>query len=205
MTGNISRQVIFFPAYRDNSGAVPAIGTGSDWAIVITADAELGVYPIISRCQVVQFGFIVTTAWGTQTTDAILHLKTLGVPGTDITTAATLIDFTIGEDNTKLSFPTVDTTVVAAGGPGTVFTGPSLGGNRTLALNANIKPGMILLAPDNKLPTAIIQPGQFLSVNVTGSSGGSEGGAGIAFAVVEYQGDNYELTTVAVSGVTAGT
>lgn len=202
MTGNISRRVIYFPAWHDNAGAVPAV---ADWEVAITADAELGVWPIVARCQVVQFGCIITTAWGTQTTDAILTLKTLGVPGTDISTAATLVSFTIGEDNTKLSFPTVDLTAVAAGGPGTVVTGPGLGGNRTAFLNTAGKPGCVLLAPDGSLPTTIIKPGQFLSVSVTGSSGGSEAGKVIAFAVIEEQGDNYELLTVATSGVTAGT
>jgi hypothetical protein len=208
MASNVADSVIFFPAWHDNAGAVPAV---LDWDVAVTADAELGVYPITSRCQVKQFGFIVTVQFaataGVFSTDPVLLLKSLGIPGTDISTATTLVTFPMGTTNTKLSFPTLNLTAVAAGGPGVVVTGPGLGGNRTLVTAlTQIAPGCILLAPDASLPTAMLQPGQFLSVNLTGSAGAGEAGAGIAFVRLEYPGgENTELVTVAQSGVTAGT
>ncbi len=207
MASNVSDQVIFFPFFNGAAAAAPAV---ADWDLPVTADVEFGVYPIVQRCQVKQFGFLVTVAFGATagvfSTDPVLLLKTLGIPGTDVTTAVTLVSFTMGTTNTKLSFPTVNLTAVAAGGPGTVVTGPGLGGNRTLVTAlSQIAIGTILLAPDASLPTAMIQPGQFLSVSLTGSVGAGEVGSGIAFVRLEYAGENNELVTVAQSGVTAGT
>jgi hypothetical protein len=188
MASNVADLWLWFPSTVRTSAA--GVTTG-------LATGVIQAYPIPSRCQVKQWGIVVVVKWPTHTTDPVIKLQK--VSGTDYATTTDLATFTIGPSNTSLFFPTVSTNVAGAGGPGTVYTGPALGGNRTAATAALIAAGVVLLGPDTKSPSAMIEAGDLLQVNVT-TQGATAGTVGqyTAFARLEVAGESVlELTDVA--------
>jgi len=188
MASNVADTIIFFKAQ-----AATVADLGDD----VTGTAGiLGIQAVPSRCQVKQFGFIITVDFGTQTTDVVYKLQQLPAMGT----AVDLITATLGPTNTKLVFPTIATSVVAAGGPDTLYTGPALAGNRTVNTLATLVKGVVCLCPRSEIPTLVLAPGDGLQVNRTvAAAGGSAAGEVVPFVRLEWAGEQgMELTNVAL-------
>ena len=190
MASNVSDIYLFF-------GELTTANTGGI-ALQSTGIAKIHVIP--SRCQVKQFGVVITTKMPTtQTVDPIIKLQRQTQDGSGgWATATNLISLTIGPSNANLYFPTISTNVVAAGGPGTLYTGPALKGNRTLNTLATLVAGVVVLGKDSDLPTAMLEPGDLLQVNVTTAAVTGSEPKCVAFVRLEVAGEQaMELTRVA--------
>jgi len=182
---NVSTEEIrYFPAQG-------LAGTGPN-EIDLTAAAVKAGYPIPSKCQVIEWGVIVTTAFVEFTVKPVIRLERRPlISGT----AVVIQSITLGETNTLLRKYITNPDVVAAGGPGTVTVGPSLGGHTAAATaDTDFIAGMVILADTKSIPSVVLSPGDFLQVNV--STAGTVG-SGKVVAFVRLQIPSGEQYTTA--------
>lgn len=139
-------------------------GTGAT-EIDLTSAAVKAVYPIKGKCQVVEWGVIVTTNFSANATDPIIKL---GRKPLITGTTAYLQALTLGSSNTTLRKYTNNPDAVASGGPGTVTVGPSIGGHTSaLTADTDLTAGTIVLADTKSMPSVVLSPGDLLIVEVT--------------------------------------
>lgn len=177
-------QVIVFP---------PQVA-GTALTEIDTASAAVkAVYPILTRCQVKEWGCVISTIMGTNATDPIVKLGYQHPIGASTTYISAM---TLGSSNTKLRKYTTNPDAVAAGGPGTVTVGPSIGGHTTvLATDATLVVGTIVLADTKSLPSVVLQPGDLLLVEVTTAA--TTSGKIVVFARLDVaQGEQYTTAYV---------
>jgi hypothetical protein len=155
-------------------------GTGAT-EIDFTSAAVKAVYPIQGPCQVTEWGVIVTTTFSVNATDPILKLGRKPLIGG---TTAYIQALTLGSSNTTLRKYTTNPDAVAAGGPGTVTVGPSIGGHTTaLSADTDLSAGIVVIADTKSMPSAVLSPGDLLIVEVTTQA--STGGKGVVFVRLE--------------------
>lgn len=184
MASNVADIWLFFPAGGAAATTVAAID--------FTSAAVKACYGIPSRCQVKEWGVIVTTTFSTNATDPVVALRRKPL----ITgTSATLDSIILGSSNTLLRKYTVNPDAVAAGGPGTITVGPSMGGHTTvLATDATLVAGTVVIADGAGMPSTMLEAGDALIVEVT--TAGSTGGGGVVFVRLEVAGEQYTTAYV---------
>lgn len=163
----------------------------------VTTGVTVGViqrYPLPSRMQVKQFGIIISVDFPTFTASPVIQLQK--VNGNDYGTTTALATLTLGP--TAATFKTTfNHSAVAAGGPGTVVTQPTLSPG-TLAVIADFAAGSVLVGPDDVLPSVMFEAGEYLQVAVTtqGTTAGTDGQYN-AFVRLEVAGEQaLEIPTV---------
>jgi len=183
MASNIADLWLFFPT--------PVAGTVVT-AIDFTAAAVKQAMAIPSRCQVKEWGVIVTIAFVGNAVDPIVALRRKPL----ITgTSATLQSLTLGSSNTLLRKYTNNPDAVAAGGPGVVTTGPSIGGHTTpLSADTDLVAGTVVIADGRTMPSTMLNPGDALIVEVTTAA--TTGGSGVVFVRLEVPGEVYTPSNV---------
>lgn len=166
-------------------------GTGAT-EIDFASGAVKAVYPIQGKCQVTEWGVIVTTTFSANATDPIVKLgrKPL-ITGSTIYLQA----LTLGSSNTTLRKYTTNPDAVASGGPGTVVVGPSIGGHTSaLTADTDLSAGVIVLADTKSMPSTVLSPGDLLIVEVTTAA--TTGGKGVVFVRLEPVQDPYTTAFV---------
>lgn len=179
MASNVADVWLFFPA----QGAAATTITALDFSVA----AVKAVYPIPSRCQVKEWGAIITTTFSANAADPVIALKRRPlISGTSVLLQA----ITLGSSNTTLRKYTSDPDAVGAGGPGTVNIGPSMGGHTTaLAADTSLVAGTICLANTKLMPSTMLQAGDSLLVEVT--TGATVASLGLIFVRLEIAGEQY--------------
>lgn len=184
MASNVADSWLFFPAQ----------GASTVTEIDLTSTGIKGVYVIPSRCQVKEWGVIVTTVFVTWTVEPIIRLERRPI----VTGTAVVIQaLTLGDGNTTLRKYTTNPDLVGAGGPGTVTVGPSLGGHTVAATSdANLGVvGNVILGDTKSLPSVVLQAGDALQVNVN-TAGTVGSGQVVAFVRLEVAGEQYTTAFV---------
>lgn len=149
--------------------------------IDFTSTSSGAIYPIPGKCQVVEWGIIISTTFSVNATDPIVKLQRKPLLAS---TAVDLQSLTLGSSNTKLRKYTTDPNQVAAGGPGTVVVGPSIGGHTTaLTADTDLSIGTVVIADTKSMPSVVLTPGDLLVVAV--ATAATTGGKGIAFVRLE--------------------
>lgn len=183
---NQTESILYFPA-QGLAGTTPN-------EIDLTSAAIKAGYPIPSKCQVIEWGVIVTTVFVAFTVKPVIRLERRPlISGT----AVVIQSLTLGSTNTTLRKYTTNPDAVAAGGPGTVTVGPSLGGHTSVAsADTDFIAGMVILGDTKSLPSVVLSPGDFLQVNV--STAGTVGsGKVVAFARLQVpSGEQYTTAFV---------
>lgn len=159
----------------------PQVAGTAATEIDFTGAAVKAVYPIVGPCQVVEWGVIITTTFSANATDPVVKLRRKPL----ITgTSADIQALTLGSSNTTLRKYTSNPDVVAAGGPGTVTVGPSIGGHTTgLTADTDLTAGVIVAADTKSMPSVVLSPGDLLIVEVTTAA--TTGGKGVVYVVLE--------------------
>lgn len=181
MASNVADTWQFFPSVGESVTAPADVGV-----TVGLATGIVGGFLAPSRFQVKQFGVILAASFANVTTFPVIQLQKLS--GTTFGTVTTLGILTVGPsaETYKTSF---NRDVVGAGGPGTIVISPTLSPG-TLAVAADFVGGAMLVGPDTKSPSAMINPGEFLRVSVsTQGAGATPTGAYVAFARLEVAGE----------------
>ena len=184
MASNVADNWIILPPQVASTVATEIDFTG---ALAVKA-----VYPIPSKCQVKEWGVIITTAFSANAADPIIRLARRPL----ITgTIATIQSLTLGSSNTTLRKYTTNPDVVAAGGPGTVTVGPALGGHTSaLTADTDLSVGVIVLGDTKSLPSVVLSPGDLLVVELTTAA--TTGGKGVVFVRLEPAGEQYTTAFV---------
>jgi hypothetical protein len=166
-------------------------GTGAT-EIDFTAAAVKAVYVISGKCQVVEWGVVITTTFSANATDPIVKLRRKPL----ITGASVDIQaLTLGSSNTTLRKYTSNPDAVASGGPGTVTVGPSIGGHTSaLTADTDLTAGVVVLADTKSMPSVVLSPGDLLIVEVTTAA--TTGGKGVCFVRLEPVQDPYTTAFV---------
>lgn len=156
-------------------------GTGPTEIDFAGALAVKAVYPISGKCQVVEWGVIITTTFSVNATDPIVKLERKPLIAS---TAVVIQALTLGSSNTTLRKYTTNPDAVASGGPGTVVVGPSIGGHTSaLTADTDLTIGTIVIADTKSMPSAVLTPGDLLVVELTTAA--STGGKGVVFVRLE--------------------
>lgn len=186
MASNIADIWLVFPSQGDAGTALTEID--------FTAAAVKAQHPIPSRCQVKEWGVIITTVFVEFTVKPVIKLSRRPL----ITGTAVVIQtLSLGDTNTTLRKYTTNPDVVAAGGPGTVVVGPAIGGHTSAIVTdaASFTVGTVILADTKSLPSAMLQPGDVLQAEV--STAGTVGsGKGIVFVRLEVAAEQYTTALV---------
>ena len=183
MASNVSDQWIILPPQVAGTGATE---------IDFTSAAVKAVYPIPAKCQVKEWGVIVTTTFSVNATDPIVKL---GRKPLITATTVYLQALTLGSSNTTLRKYTTNPDAVASGGPGTVTVGPALGGHTSaLTADTDLVAGTIIVADTKSMPSTVLSPGDLLIVEVTTQA--STGGKGVVFVRLEPAGEQYTTAYV---------
>lgn len=170
----------------------PQVAGTAATEIDFTSAAVKAVYPIPGKCQVIEWGVIITTTFSGNATDPIVKLRRKPL----ITgTSADIQALTLGSSNTTLRQYTNNPDAVGSGGPGTVLVGPSIGGHTTaLSADTGLTAGLVILADTKSMPSAVLSPGDLLLVEVTTAA--TTGGKGVVFVHLEPVGDIYTTAFV---------
>lgn len=166
--------VVFMPLYSKNDGTFEELD--------LTSTSSKGSYPIQGPTQVVEWGVIVSTVFVAFTVKPILTLQRLPLlAGSPVVIQA----ITLAASNTLLRKYTNSVDAVAAGGPGTVTSGPSIGGHTSAATaDSDFIKGTVIVADTSSMPSVVLSPGDLLQVAVT-TAGTVGSGKVIAFARLE--------------------
>lgn len=186
MASNVADMWLFFGLAGTAGESITVAGLG----VVVTATGIIGIKPVPSRAQLKNVGFLVTTNFGTQTTDPIVKLQRLPALGA----AVDISSIAIGPTNSDLVRYTSSPDVVAAGGPGVVTPGPSIGGHTSVVTLAGLVLGAVVLIEQSKVPTVIFEAGDGIQMNITTAAvGGAPAGKIVGFARLEVAGEQYTL------------
>ena len=185
MASNVSDIWLFFPAQGAASTGVTEID--------LTSAAVKAVYPIPSKCQVKEWGVIVSTVFAAWTVAPVIALRRKPLlTGSAVTIQSLSLVYT----NTKLRKYTTNPDAVAAGGPGTVTIGPSIGGHTSPATaDTDFSLGVVILGDTKSLPSVVLSPGDALLVEVT-TAGTVGSGKVVAFVRLEVAGEQYTTAYV---------
>lgn len=166
-------------------------GTGPT-EIDFTSGAVKAVYPIAGKCQIKEWGVIITTTFSVNATDPIVKLRyQTPIGGSSVDIQA----LTLGSSNTTLRKYTTNPDAVASGGPGTVKVGPSLGGHTTaLTADTDLAAGVVVIADTKSMPALVLKGGDLLIVEVTTAA--TTGGKGVVFVNLEVAGLEYSRVFV---------
>jgi hypothetical protein len=190
MTG-IGETWLFFPAQGAASTGLTEID--------LTSAAVKAAYPIPARCQILEWGVVVSTVFVAFTVKPIVKLSRRPL------IAATAVDLqvlTLAASNTKLRKYITNPDAVAAGGPGTVTVGPSLGGHTAVATaDTDFIAGMVVLGDTKSMPSTVLTPGDVLQFEV--STAGTVGsGKVVAFVRLGVpSGEQYTTAFVAYDAI----
>ncbi len=183
MASNVSDMWIILP---------PQVAGTAATEIDTASAAVKAVYPIPAKCQVKEWGCIITTTFSVNATDPIVKLgrKPLITGSTSYIQALTL-----GSSNTTLRKYTNNPDAVGAGGPGTVTIGPAIGGHTSaLTADTDLSAGVIVLADTKSMPSVMLSPGDLLIVEVTTQA--TTGGKIVVFVRLEVPGEQYTTAYV---------
>jgi hypothetical protein len=171
----------------------PQVAGAAATEIDLTSAAVKAVYVISGKCQVVEWGVVITTTFVTFTVKPVIALRRKPL----ITGAsATIQSLTLGVSNTTLRKYTNNPDAVASGGPGTVTVGPSIGGHTSaLTADTDLSAGVVVLADTKSMPSVVLSPGDLLIVEVT-TAGTVGSGKCVAFARLEPVQDPYTTAFV---------
>jgi len=161
--------------------------------IDLTSTSSGAIYPVPGKCQVVEWGVIVSTVFVAWTVKPILKLQRLPLLAGS---AVDIQSMTLAASNTLLRKYTTNPDAVASGGPGTVTVGPALGGHTSAATaDSDFVKGTVILADTKSMPSAVLSPGDLLKVIVT-TAGTVGSGKVIAFVRLEPIQDPYTTAYV---------
>jgi hypothetical protein len=165
--------------------------------IDLASAAVKAVYPIQGPCQVTEWGFIVTTTFSANATDPVVKLQRRPL----ITgTAVDIMSITLGSSNANLRKYTSNPDAVAAGGPGVVTVGPSIGGHTSpLSADTDLTAGTVIIADTKSMPSTVLAPGDLLQVNVTTAA--TTGGKVVCWVRLEPVAEKYTTAYVLYDAV----
>jgi hypothetical protein len=180
--------VVFMPLYSKNDGTFEQLD--------LTSTSSKASYPIQGPTQVVEWGVIVSTVFVAFTVKPIVTLQRLPLLAG---TPAVIQAMTLAASNTLLRHYTNNVDVIAAGGPGVVTSGPSIGGHTSAATaDSDFIKGTVILADTSSMPSVVLTAGDLLQVAVT-TAGTVGTGKVIAFARLEPVAETYANKLVYVS------